>query len=514
MPLLFASEFWRIRLHPTYALKFEAGTTVATCLHFCNCRTLQCVIADPSKSRFWLFVSAPRWATLAAPQFMIFPMPPIWFGTPHDEKVARRIDRYEGSKLNRMLIGLHVANDFSKLSGALLVVSGHGKYLRISTWKSIESPVPDDLRERLQAIQNAETHNLTEMRAAQSELASHQSVLIQDLKESAGKYVDRILALSLTEPGLWRDDFDGRQIYFPLSLPAQLAELTGLNVIDALPNEDVESGGSGKQLELLPLWLAMADRDQRAATESRVVVMMAEATRVVFLPGSDGADVELPEVLSANVMGTEFVELVEQHFRKTMNPNDSREFQQLHRLVNGRANQTLLASWRSCLKKNESMSDSTTLSRMIEAILTLPEAPSYEDVMRSIVVFCADQVLEQIERFGKRLPLGKVSVCGDGAFSTLVLTELTNRKQNTDLQWLNRLSTDSLGDPAALQAVLAGMQGFLFIDQMPSSLPWITGCHTPRILGRVTKGRPVTWKQLLEEMADYRPPAMKLREAI
>ena len=160
------------------------------------------------------------------------------------------------------------------------------------------------------------------------------------------------------------------------------------------------------------------------------------------------------------------------------------------------------------------MSDSSTSSKLLQAILTLTEPPSYEDVLRSIVVFCADQILEQINRFGNRLPLGKVSVCGDGAFSTLMLNELTNRKQNTSQQWLKRSSLDSLGDLVALKAVLAGMQGFLFIDQMPSSLPWITGCHTPRILGRITKGRPVTWKQLLVEMADYRPPAMKLREAI
>ena len=445
---------------------------------------------------------------------MIFPMPPVWFGTPQDEKVARRIDRYEDSKHNRMLVGLHVANDFSKLSGALLVVSGHGKYLQVSTWKSIESPVPDELRDQLQTLQNAETHNLTELRAAQSELASHQAVLVQDLKETAGKYVDRILALSLTEPGLWRDDFDGRQIYFPMSLPAQLAELTGLNVIDALPNEDVENGGTGRQLELLPLWLILADRHRRAATESRVVVMMEEATRVVFLPGSDGADVQLPEILSVNVIGLEFVELVDQHFRKNRNAEVAGEAQQLHRLVNGRANQELLASWRSCLKKGELMSDSSTSSKLLQAILTLTEPPSYEDVLRSIVVFCADQILEQINRFGNRLPLGKVSICGDGAFSTLMLNELTNRKQNTSQQWLKRSSLDSLGDLVALKAVLAGMQGFLFIDQMPSSLPWITGCHTPRILGRITKGRPVTWKQLLVEMADYRPPAMKLREAI
>ena len=460
---------------------------------------------------FWLRAEV---GTLAAPSDMIFPMPPIWFGTPHDEKVARRIDRYEDSKHNRMLIGLHVASDFSKLSGALLVVSGHGKYLRISTWKSIESTVPDELCARLQAIETAETHNLLELRAVQSELATAQAVLVQELKESAGKYVDRILAVSLTEPGLWRDDFDGRQIYFPISRPSQLAELTGLNVIDAFPDEDVENGGSGKQLEVLPLWLMLSDRHHRAATESRFVVMMERATRVIFLPGSDGADIELPEIHSFNVVGAEFVESVEQDFRKLPCRNRSENGQQLKRLVDGRANESLLAKWRAGLSNQGASFGSSTVSMMLEAISTLPEQPYYEDVLRSAVVFCADQILTQIERLGTNLPIGKVSICGNGAFSTLVLTELTNRLQNTSSRLLSGLSIDSLDEPAALYAVLAGMLGFLFIDQMPSSLPWVTGCNTPRILGRLTKGRPASWKQLLVEMADYRPPAMKLREAI
>lgn len=440
---------------------------------------------------------------------MIFPLPPVWFGDPRDEKVVRRIDRYEDSKHNRMLIGLHVASDYSRLSGALLVVSGHGKYLRALTWKSIELELPAPLQDSLLAIQNAETHDLLQLRAAQSELAVQQAILVQKLKETAGKYVDRILAVSLTEPGLWRQDFDGRQIYFPMSLPAQLAETTGLNVLDSFPEEDIESGGSGTQLEALPLWLLLADRDDRAATESRVVVLVEESAQIVFLPGSDGAESELPDILRAGLNGFDLVHRLQQQYDGASSDTlDDR--QHLQRMVGGRANEALLAKWRA-IPKNEINS-----STMWEAVSSLSGSTSFEDILRSIVVFSSEEVVAKISQFDRSLPLGKISISGEGAYSTLLLTELTNRfrTSSSTSPFLGSVDVDSIGGAGGIQAVLAGMLGFLLIDQTPASLPWITGCQTPRILGRVTKGRPVAWKQLLVEMADYQPPAMKLREAI
>ncbi len=69
-------------------------------------------------------------------------------------------------------------------------------------------------------------------------------------------------------------------------------------------------------------------------------------------------------------------------------------------------------------------------------------------------------------------------------------------------------------DPRSVQAAWVALLGILFIDQLPASLPWLTGAEMPRILGRVTPGSPVAWRQLLREMADHHPPAMRLREAV
>lgn len=76
------------------------------------------------------------------------------------------------------------------------------------------------------------------------------------------------------------------------------------------------------------------------------------------------------------------------------------------------------------------------------------------------------------------------------------------------------LLDDVLCPSEQLGAMTAAVKAAFFVDQVPSNLPWITECEVPRILGRISPGRPSCWRRLIEQMADYRPAAMKLREAI
>ena len=74
---------------------------------------------------------------------------------------------------------------------------------------------------------------------------------------------------------------------------------------------------------------------------------------------------------------------------------------------------------------------------------------------------------------------------------------------------------DSLGvDDDSISATIAGLLGILHIDQMQGNLPWLTGAADQRVLGRLTPGTPSNWRQLVREMSDFSPPAMKLKDAI
>ena len=150
---------------------------------------------------------------------MIFPLPSIWFGSPTDDQVALRVDRYEDAKRHRMVAGIHVTDDFSEIHGSLLIVSGHGKFLKPSSWSADLLKLPASLGDRLRELTTQDSTNLIELSAAKSDLATLQSQLIVRLKEMAGKYVDRILAVSVTDPGLWQADFDGQSIYRSRDFP-------------------------------------------------------------------------------------------------------------------------------------------------------------------------------------------------------------------------------------------------------------------------------------------------------
>jgi len=66
----------------------------------------------------------------------------------------------------------------------------------------------------------------------------------------------------------------------------------------------------------------------------------------------------------------------------------------------------------------------------------------------------------------------------------------------------------------AADATIAGLLGLMALDQLPATIPWINGSCRPRVLGQITPGNPANWRQIILSMADYRPPAMRLRDAI
>ena len=85
-------------------------------------------------------------------------------------------------------------------------------------------------------------------------------------------------------------------------------------------------------------------------------------------------------------------------------------------------------------------------------------------------------------------------------------------EQHSD--WSVRDSRDFGIDPENIAATVAAILGLANLDQMPVNIPDLTGAECPRTLGRTTPGRPSNWRRVLLNMADYRPPAMKLRDAI
>lgn len=220
---------------------------------------------------------------------------PFRNATPRRPIVGDKLDRYALLNSARLFAGLRLSDDFSTLSGGLVVTEGRGKHLRVQHFETRQAAVPASLAAELQKQAAAPDGHWPTLLA---DLAEFQASEFDRLKRIAGKFVDRILCLAVSDPGLWLRDFDGRLTYLSACDPQKLSVLTGVSVIDGFPARDLAAGGTGRDLEALPYWLWLADRPRKAAQHSSGLLLVDGQGGVVawFLPGSDGLDEILPEI--------------------------------------------------------------------------------------------------------------------------------------------------------------------------------------------------------------------------
>ncbi len=350
-----------------------------------------------------------------------------------------RIDRSFVANAHRMMIGLRVAHDWSRIFGSLVVAGGRGKFLQIRHSQEMSVDVPDELAARLQEIGNSGDSSLSKTIQAKQDLADFQAGLVERLSQYAGKYVDRILAVTVTDRGFWSSDFDGAILYQSACDPDRLAEIAGLSVIDALPARDLAASGTGNFLDSLPLWFMFADRQLRGATSNSLALLLDRDPHWFLLPGSDGLDDLLPAIVSGRIF----------------------EDTQVRRLSN-----RLVAMVKAC------------------------------------------------ERPDAELPIGTAHVITDGPGPGVDSKNLIAPLEHAGIAVEFFKPTSELTPTETIAARSTALLGLLFTDQLPTNIPDMTGATGLRLLGRLTPGKPFSWRNLLAVMADSQSTPMRLRDAI
>ena len=134
------------------------------------------------------------------------------------------------------------------------------------------------------------------------------------------------------------------------------------------------------------------------------------------------------------------------------------------------------------------------------------------DVLRTYGEWVGKQLEEFLWPGGNRpanherlevIPGGCLVECG------LLVNEITRL---TGDRWFDGMPFNY--DPGGLDAASAAIMAMMFVDQMPVSIPWLTGCAQPRTAGCLTPGSPASFRRLVMEMGDTRPPVMKLKDAV
>ena len=242
---------------------------------------------------------------------MIFPNLAIWSSRRDARNAGDQFDRSLDKRQRRLCAGLWVSGDFSEIQGCLLVAQGRGKFVRYCHSSSVVQTIAAPTQQSCQRMLRDADVNFHECQLAIRDLSDELSQAIESLKVSAGKYVDRILAVGIQDPGLWTTDIDGQKVFRGFCDGSRVAATTGVNVLDEFPARDLASGGAGQPLWPLPLWLLLGDRSAPMASTTRIVVLDGASVgaseswndsrescdiATVELPPSDGLDANVPEL--------------------------------------------------------------------------------------------------------------------------------------------------------------------------------------------------------------------------
>lgn len=448
---------------------------------------------------------------------MIFPTLALW-SSPDPKDALGRIDRALDDRNHRLSAGISVSSRFDQVSGALVVAQGNGRYLRIRHVVESSQPIPKAIREGCLELVSGQSQGCGQLSQVLADLAEPQANLVEQLKCAAGKYVDRVLAVAVCDPGIRSTDFDGRESYVSMCDATRLAELSGVSVIDAFPDRDLAAGGSGNCLESLPYWVLFADRDARVASQSRAVVSVEGRGSGYILPASDGLDSEVPAIQSFETIGLSFLdELV----RRCLPA--SQKLSGLDRLyADGRYVDELRERWEQRISQISNSISATENSqkhnlenRITEGLVDVSQSylaegdGSFSNVIRTGVRMVVDQILVGLKVSKTESP-NQIFVSCAPQYEASLINQLSQLLESTTIVPTRRTGIDR----AELSPTVAAILGLFHIDQMPANVPWITGAQCQRILGRLTPGRPSSWRQLLRVMADYHPAPMKLKDAV
>jgi len=404
---------------------------------------------------------------------------------------AARIDREIGDRNRRLAAGSCLVSDLESVTSALVVASGRGKHLRILSAATTCHRLPDCTARTLQEmVDDDQPPTLADLRTLQADIAMIQAAAIEELKCSAGKYIDRLLFAAVTQPDeLFENENLHGRTSIEVSDPHLLAEQTGLTIVSNFANQDMLAGGSGRNLDALPAWLLFGDRSCRTASVNRILFCIGKTARALFLPASDGIDSELPRVQLALAPGLNRFDGLESVFGPFQCGRNDREL--------------------SRLNLEGSVSASTKAAELLR--LLKRNAISEADYVRSSVVGIVGEITERIRQ-----------VLPDATQVDEIIVDTTSELNGTFANqfrrnWRGVNFFDGFGwenRDYHLPPILAATLGILSIDQLPANIPWITGARCQKLLGNLTPGSPAKWRQLLRDMADFQPPVMRLRDAV
>jgi 1,6-anhydro-N-acetylmuramate kinase len=466
-------------------------------------------------------------------------------GTGYCQKMRKtyRPEVSTGDDGRRWVIGVQVSARCTQVSAALVGVLGEGYEMLVEVAGAQTAAVPRETTSLFQSLSApgsaAHPPPPIALAACRQQLAEIQAALVSELigtRNAAGR---RVLALGVHDPGLW--DYRclgaagtaampsgnaqatvpaavkplhlGEQVpvpgasYLSLSDPARLAELSGLNVIDAFPARDLALGGQGGPINALAQWILL-----RSQLRHAVLLDLGRTIRLTYLPAAS-ADRASSRVIAFDVgPGTTLLDLLVQRLTQNETPYDpggklAVQGQRLGELIDHWLADPYFAAppprWHP-----QGVRPERFLSQAIP--WAVRRKWSVQDLLCTATCFLAETAAGAIRRhLPGDWPVDEILVAGGGVQNGFLFRELSR------LAPAPLVRAGNLPFPeAAIEAASAAILALLFIDQAPASQTAISNTSKPRPLGRLTPGTPQNWQRLLESCAAASRHARPLRAAV
>jgi anhydro-N-acetylmuramic acid kinase len=295
--------------------------------------------------------------------------------------------------------------------------------------------------------------------------------------------------------------------YLGLCDAARLAELTGMNVIDAFPARDVARGGQGGPITALPEWILL--RDPR---RTRVLLDLGPSVRMTYLPREQGGDTASRILCFEVGPGMQMLDQLthrltggEHHFdpggRFAVQGRRITQLQQ--RWLGDPYFRRPLPRWQPRGIRPERF--------LLDAVqMAVDSGWSIRDLLCTATHFIAATVHQAVRQCLPREPrIDEILLTGGGQHNGMLLREIAAGLPSVPI-----LPIERLGYPGeTLGPACVGLLALLHVDQVPANHPAVTGTEISRVLGRLTPGPPQAWERLLEELVGSTVATQPLRAA-
>lgn len=399
------------------------------------------------------------------------------------------------------------------MEAALIGVHGTESGAPIEIRKIISFDIPAEITASFNELQSSVQKKTKDFKVpaalllhTRRELASVEEEAICELLNEARLPKSDVSAAGINDPCLYIET-PGGLFYQCLCDAAYLAEQTGLNIVDAFPEQDIAAHGRGGPLFPMPAWVFL-----KSNIQDRILLDLGQTARITFLPKAENAfshqRIKHYDIIPCgSLLDALTAELTN---GKTAFDIGGKLSVQGCRSEEIRSDLQLLSvppeNWNPCGLPPE---------RYLKTVLRQSNSQlSCQDILCSAGYFISEKIaesvlglIEEASADGSTEP--EIVVSGNCRLHGLLMNSLSTQLEQRPMTVITQLGIP----PETFDALCTAMLTVMAVSHIPSSLPHLTGSDTVKTLGRITPGSVANWQRLILEMSEIKPAARTLRSA-